>query len=161
MPALSALTQSSIFIGWAKPTPVTPGLMNRPVFGKPNQTLAHTLVSLAGPASHLVIAGVTALILGTALRFADVDRAALVMALSAITFNLTLFALNILPLPGFDGSRLLHYALPPQLKRQYDALAGLPTLLLFLVLAQTGVFSALFSPVPGIARSMVLAVSGL
>lgn len=87
-------------IGWAKPVRFEPESLRYRSIGK-------TLVALAGPFSNLVMMSLTVAI-AKALNAAGAlgpDAMALVTAL--ITVNATLVVVNIIPVPPFDGSKLL------------------------------------------------------
>lgn len=100
--------------GWAKPVPVNFGAMRRP---KKDMLW----VAAAGPAANLVMA------LGWALLFrlagwlsenAYAEPMAL-MAQAGIIINLSLMALNLLPLPPLDGGRIAVSLLPRNLAWQF------------------------------------------
>lgn len=120
---MSQIGSGGIIFGWAKPVPVNPANL-RGKYGS-------ALVSLAGPASNLVLA----LIFGLALRFlpiAELDPA-LALIFSYIVFlNILLAIFNLLPVPPLDGSHILFSFLP----RSFDALR--------MFLSRYGIFVLLF-----------------
>ena len=94
--------------GWAKPVPV-----NYYNLDKPKRDMI--LVSLAGPASNILCAG----IIGTVMRFWNpsfIDFAAgqylLVILKIAFQINIGLSFFNLLPVPPLDGSNILMGFLP-------------------------------------------------
>ena len=109
-------------IGWAKPTPVITRNLR-------NIKRDDNLVTLAGPASNLILAlagflGLVAIILSTRnlpqqqnAFNSGIDALAVLCEL-AIQVNVALFIFNLLPIPPLDGSRILRNFLP------YNALAG-------------------------------------
>jgi Zn-dependent protease len=106
LPGLLVAMQSSFLIAYAKPTPVDPGRLRRP---KPD----FSLVALAGPAGNLAMAlfftGLGALLFGG--LEVDSTEARLIVAVG-IFLNVMLACLNLLPLPGFDGMKVLYLFLP-------------------------------------------------
>lgn len=100
-------------IGWARPVPVDPRYFKDPKLGM-------ALSAAAGPASNLALAWLSAVGLQVC---AGLSRAGGSLALSiAFLFFQTLFFINInlavfnlLPIPPFDGSRILLLVLPRQL----------------------------------------------
>lgn len=124
---------SGAIIGWAKPTPV----IGRN-FAKIRRD--ENLVTLAGPASNLILTGLATLILlfvihviphgremvtftlnGMLLPDANSSvQAVVLLGIAAIEINLALFFFNLLPIPPLDGSQLLRNALPYNAVQSYD-----------------------------------------
>lgn len=109
------------FFGWAKPVPVNVARLRR-------KRTDFMLVAAAGPASNLLIA-IAAAVLLALFRLLPVSGdgfqvAAPVMRLLwiAMSLNVTLAVLNMLPIPPLDGSTVLGGLLPAGLARSYDAL---------------------------------------
>ena len=121
LPALLILTTGSAF-GYAKPVPVNPRRMRSPR----NHGL---LVSLAGPGTNIVLAGLAAV--GVALAFAPLVELqirtdafgepplwAVAVYLFGL-FNVVLAVFNLLPIPPLDGSALIERVLPARWWPQY------------------------------------------
>jgi Zn-dependent protease len=124
---------SGILIGWAKPTPVITRNFRKIVRDD-------NLVTLAGPASNLVLVLLAFFVLavmavtlpnGRAVVqtsfIAALNPASLVPAQPvallcslAVLINLSLFFFNLLPIPPLDGSHLLRNTLPYNAVQQYD-----------------------------------------
>lgn len=83
------------FVGWAKPVPINP-------YNFKNQKRGIIWVSLAGPASNLLIA----LILGLFIRFSIFPFLSLPFGIIAY-INIFLALFNLIPVPPLDGSKLL------------------------------------------------------
>jgi len=124
---------SGMLIGWAKPTPV----ISRN-FQKIRRD--ENLVTLAGPASNLLLVLIAFLVLvfiaiafpgghdivrspfqlgETGGVFSAVQAVALLSTL-AVFINLSLFFFNLLPVPPLDGSHLLRNILPYNAVQAYD-----------------------------------------
>lgn len=110
LPVVLALSQSPIFFGWAKPVPYNPYNLRPGRFSE-------AIVAFAGPASNLVIA----LIVGTILRFMDVDSVFSAILFMVVLVNVMLFLFNLIPVPPLDGSKILSALLPESLARGYNA----------------------------------------
>ena len=130
---------SGMLIGWAKPTPV----ISRN-FRKIRRD--ENLVTLAGPASNLLLATAAVLVLlvichaipggatspngrevvvytfqGHLLEGVNPTvQAVVLLCVAAVEINLSLFFFNLLPVPPLDGSHLLRNALPYNAMQAYD-----------------------------------------
>ena len=123
----------SVLFGWAKPTPVISRNFRKIVRDE-------NLVTLAGPASNLLIALAALIVLivisltvpgghdlvlstfagGLALGVQSNTQAVILLATLAILVNLSLFFFNLLPVPPLDGSHLLRNMLPYKAVQAYD-----------------------------------------
>lgn len=124
---------SGVLIGWAKPTPV----ITRN-FTKIRRD--DNLVTLAGPASNLILAVAAILILLFINHFIPHGRdivtmtmsgllipganssvqAVVLLGIAAVQINLALLVFNLLPIPPLDGSHLLRNVLPYNAVQSYD-----------------------------------------
>jgi Zn-dependent protease len=142
LPVLLSLSGLGVF-GYAKPVPVNVARLRHPR----NDGL---LVSLAGPATNILLCLVTVIWVRVVRpEFLAFDAGSYVgRFMFAFGYvNVLLAALNLLPIPPLDGSALVERALPRAwwpswLKfRQY----AMPVLIL-LVLLQPGALSRVFNP---------------
>ena len=108
--------------GWAKPVPVDFNRLRHPRSGM-------MLVAAAGPGSNLIMAALTALLLGLVIRpYTGVQEPSGMMGfvilnlLNFIQLNVFLALFNLLPIPPFDGSHILEGMLPEAAARRYSAL---------------------------------------
>ncbi len=106
-----------VHIGWAKPVPVNP--YN---FKNPKQDLLW--VSLAGPASNLLLAFIFGLIcryMGIeSLRTLDYGLIGIIQFMIAfgMIINIVLAFFNFIPIPPLDGSKILMGLVPQKYERQ-------------------------------------------
>lgn len=109
LPAVLLLTRAPLLFGWAKPVPVASRRLRRP-------RRDMMLVALAGPASNLALALVSALLMRVA---GLLPEAAWVTAMlqRSILINLVLAIFNMIPIPPLDGGRIVAGLLPPSLAR--------------------------------------------
>lgn len=108
LPGLLLAMQSPFLFGYAKPTPVNPGLLKSP-------KRDFSVVALAGPAANFALAlaftGLGALLF----RGLGIDSPeARLLVGAGIVVNVLLGWINILPLPGFDGLKALYAFLPDE-----------------------------------------------
>ena len=116
LPAITIYTAGFLF-GGAKPVPVMPSN-----FKNPNRDNA--LVAVAGPISNLLLA---LFFFGTAnvlvrFDFYDLDQLLPKLMFAAGFANVILAVFNMLPIPPLDGSRVVSWLLPRDLRQSYDAL---------------------------------------
>jgi Zn-dependent protease len=114
---IGALTMLFFRFGWAKPVPINPRN-----FKKPKRDFA--LTALAGPLSNIILAFFSALLF---LIFLKLYTGAKESFLNVLLYNTCLFfsiftslniglgVFNLIPVPPFDGSRILNVILPEKL----------------------------------------------
>jgi Zn-dependent protease len=153
---------SGILVGWAKPTPVMTRNFRKIVRDD-------NLVSLAGPASNLLLTLTAVVVLivysklipdGRAVVlesfFATLDPSAgmipqplVLLCTLAILINLSLFVFNLLPIPPLDGSRVVRNLLPYNAVQVYDRIPIWASYLFMILLGGT-VIRAFVSPAIGL-----------
>ena len=95
---------SGFLFGWAKPVPVNMQTVIRN--GGYNAAIQ---VSLAGLAYNLFMATLFSVILTTMYTPETKDSFFILLAWSLVQINVVLAVLNLLPIPGFDGSHFVSY----------------------------------------------------
>lgn len=112
-----ALCMLLFHFGWAKPVPINPRN-----FKNPKRDFAITAV--AGPLTNIVLSFITAFFLLLTGKLFVVTESAMLNNLQYYTtlflylfhvINLGLGIFNLIPIPPFDGSRILNVVLPPKL----------------------------------------------
>jgi Zn-dependent protease len=134
-----------MLVGWAKPTPVITRNLRKIVRDE-------NLVTLAGPASNLLMALVALAVLVvmsyTSPNGQDVvvgsfievlapqgdviPNAVVALCTLAILINISLFFFNLLPIPPLDGSHILRNMLPYGAVQVYDRIGGIASWLLMI-----------------------------
>lgn len=132
LPLILAISGAPIF-GWAKPVPVVPRRMRNPRWNM-------VVVAAAGPVSNIILAILAAIILVLALPTLTANRSLASDFIVAnftnfVAINLFLALFNMLPIPPFDGSKVLGGILPPALGARLALLDryALPILIIVLV----------------------------
>ena len=130
LPGLLKLSGAPVF-GWAKPVPVDFRRLRNPRVGM-------MLVAEAGPMTNFILAAIAAIGLGVLVRATDSmgepGLGALFLSDNLRNFllvNLFLGAFKLLPIPPFDGSRIVMGALPAPLARGYARLEPFGLLVVF------------------------------
>lgn len=144
--------------GWAKPVPI-----NTRNFRNPKRGMA--LTALAGPLANAILGLISAALYGfvTALYYYLMFTGANEFALTCISYtsllfelsalyNLLFMAFNLIPIPPFDGSRIMLVFLPPKayfgiMKYERQIMVGL--LVALMILSRLG-----FSPFSWIAYNL-------
>lgn len=139
---LLIITQGQFVLGSAKPVPVN-------FYNLRNYRRDTALVSLAGPATNLLLALLAGLVV---LFLPGISGAAENLLLKTVWLNLILMMFNLIPIPPLDGSKILGSILGyinPEWMHRFIALEryGLVFIILFLVVfASTPLFSIFFLP---------------
>jgi Zn-dependent protease len=138
-----------LLFGWAKPTPVTGRNFQ-------NYKRDDMLVTLAGPASNLLLAVGSFFVLLLMQKFAPLGRECLQGLLTGainpelmsmapvvfpltlifyfgITLNLVLAVFNLMPFPPLDGSHLFRHVISGRFAAMYDNLGWIGFILAFIV----------------------------
>jgi Zn-dependent protease len=147
------LSGGSFIIGGAKPVPVNPYYYKRPVMGD-------ICVSAAGVATNFLIAVVMILLINI-VYFAFGTQAgipAISVMLQVALLNIVLALFNLIPIPPLDGSHLVKYLLPPDLRAGYVKLGrtGAGFIILILVINMPWLWNA-FSVVFNKLKDFLLA----
>lgn len=133
LPGLLAMTGAPVF-GWAKPVPVDFRRLRNPRWGM-------VAVAAAGPGVNFILAAVAAIGLGLLVRATDgsvePEMPVLFLADNLHNFlrvNLFLGTFNLLPIPPFDGSRIVMGILPAPLAHAYGKIERYGLLVVFAIL---------------------------
>jgi len=133
--------------GWAKPVPVNYNKLG-------NSRLAIISVSLAGCVTNILIATVAIFLLQFQ-RFGGQNSFALVLTLVA-RINIILGALNLIPIPPLDGSRVLMAFLPYEAQQKLARLEPYGFFILIFLL-----FTGILTPVIVLIQKLILALIGI
>jgi len=150
--------------GWAKPVPVNPYALRR------RSDSALMWVSLAGPASNLLLAIVAGLVLRfrlvpwSASASGSILPSAAEFLFTFLSINLLLMLFNLIPLSPLDGEKVLSYLLPYRLQEGYAGIQRygpilLMVLLFVLPLVGIDVISWVMSPALTQLQKFILGVS--
>ncbi|NLR70944.1 site-2 protease family protein [Novosphingobium sp. ERN07] len=130
LPGLLKLSGAPVF-GWAKPVPVDFNRLRNPRWGM-------VAVAAAGPVTNFILAAFAAIALGLLVRATDFAAepglGVLFFADNLRNFlivNLFLGAFNLLPIPPFDGSRIVMGILPAPLARGYARMEPFGLIIVF------------------------------
>ena len=109
LPAFLLLSKAGFVFGYAKPVPV-----NFAALRHPKRDMIW--VAAAGPGMNVLLALISAVLLGVVVHFRGAPPQSLPALLwSSVEINLVLAVLNLWPIPPLDGSRVAMGLLPPVL----------------------------------------------
>ncbi|MFT4058357.1 MAG: site-2 protease family protein [Legionella sp.] len=139
---IGVLTHFNFVIGYAKPVPINWNQLRHP-------RRDMILVTLAGPIANIIMAILWALCFKIA-TFAHPESSMaalflLVTARAGMLINLVLAALNLLPIPPLDGSRVVSSLLPPRKAMIYERIEPYGFYILILLML-TGVLNYILTP---------------
>ena len=122
-------------------------------------------VALAGPATNLALAVISAIVTklvwaaASLIPYSTIAEAILVplnsMLIASVWINLVLCIFNFLPIPPLDGSRILAGILPDNLAQSYQQIERYGFIII-LVLAFSGLLSKVIMPVISFANNLLL-----
>jgi Zn-dependent protease len=145
LPAMGAIVGLPVF-GYAKPVPVNPNRLH-----KPRRDMLY--VSLAGPATNLVLMLVAAIVArvlyenGPNVLFYDQLPLGTRIIFTFAVVNLLLGLFNLLPIPPLDGSALLERVLPERYLPAWYKFRPYGLLLLLVIIFWSGALEKVLDPV--------------
>ena len=119
--------------GWAKPVPIDP-------LNFKNRKSGTILVSIAGPMTNFLIAGMTLLVLAL---IPINNRLILNIIVSIVLYNIILGVFNLLPFPPLDGSKIVASILPIKYEMLFYKYHNYLYLILFALILLGGIDSIL------------------
>lgn len=137
--------------GWAKPVYVNDSNFK-------NRNRDNMLVALSGPLSNLVLAIITMFIVKILLvTGVGLNEISLNILMAIVSLNVLLCVLNLLPLPPFDGSKVLLYFIPYKYKDIMYKLEAY-SLYIIIILLVTNVGSMIISPIANKIMALLLLI---
>jgi len=128
--------------GWAKPVQINPSYYE-------NYKKGIMLVSLAGPATNLLIATITLILLKMGIGAGTILYAFIYVL---FLYNLSLSVFNLIPIPPLDGSKILSSLLQGKILYNYYQIEPYgPLILIFL--AYFGLINTIMDPIIRIVYS--------
>ena len=98
-----------VHFGWGKPVQID-------AYNFKNPKKDELLVSLAGPASNLILA----ILLSLIIRLVPTNFFVISLIISIIQFNIVLAIFNLIPIPPLDGAKIFLNSLPSRIADQWE-----------------------------------------
>lgn len=144
--------------GWGKPVNVNSRSFK-------DEKKGMMLTALAGPLSNFILAIIFTLILkllivtGLISPILNSGAGSILtnMLILAIQFNVVFAVFNMIPLPPFDGSRVLRYFLPYKVRQSYDMLERY-SFIIIIVFFVTGIGSYIITPFINLIFKLIMLI---
>jgi len=134
---LVSMISGAMLIGWAKPVPVTMRYLRHP-------RRDYMLVAAAGPASNLILALFSAILLAIVpispqtLGESNVSVPIAALLSRLVQLNVLLAVFNMIPIPPLDGGNVLAGLLPPNLAELFNRVRPYGFVLLYALILSGG-----------------------
>ena len=157
-PAILILLKAPFIFGWAKPIPINP--LN---FRKLDYRKGMALTALMGPLSNIITAVIFAILFHISTNIVDYLPSNIVNTVMTplilffyltVSINLIIAVFNLLPIPSFDGWRVLLSFLPLEWERKLENL-DFYGIFIVLILFMVGIIQILIIPPYAILMSLL------
>lgn len=129
---LYILSNGTFAFGGAKPVPINPYNFRNPDRGM-------MISSLAGPFSNLILAFIGfALFIGSVTFLKPIAGSLIIIFWPLVYINVMLAIFNLIPIPPLDGSRILRYFLPWDMKQGLDNIEPFGFIIIMVMLSVGG-----------------------
>ena len=140
--------------GWAKPVMINPNNFRNP-------RRDDIIVSLAGPASNLIVAFLTLLVIALLMKFNFTMSMGMRTVFSLILiYNINFAIFNMIPIPPLDGAQVLRQLLPYELAIRFQQLERYSFLIL-IVFLMTPILGSILVPMQRLILSIFESIIGL
>lgn len=136
-------------IGWGRPVQINSNNFNKNI----SRSKAEAIVAFAGPLMNIILAIVSAFILGIIVKFnllanlqLQYAQIIIIFMMQLIYINIGLGVFNLIPLPPLDGSKILRHFLPNKARIWFDNYQYI-FYIIFIVIWVLGIASIIISPV--------------
>lgn len=142
------MSGGNFLFGWGKPVPIRWGDLRRP---KKDMLW----VSLAGPACNLLQMLVWGIALKSLLSLGITEPFVLAMCKAGVLINAAMFAFTLIPIPPFNGGRVVMSLLPPRQAMQFAQLERWGFLIILALLVTGMLMKFWVGPVVGLALGLL------
>ncbi len=153
LPLFLIISHAGFFFGWAKPVPFDP-------YNLKNPRKDAALISLAGPASNLIIALIAAILVRLLGLFSQSNLSTIGMQILAVTvvLNVNLAIFNLLPIAPLDGFKIVGGILPEEKAREWYQLERYGMIFLLILIFVPGFLYSIIGPVINFITNLLLPI---
>ncbi len=151
LPLILIISGSGFLFGWAKPVPFDP-------YNLKNPRRDAALISLAGPASNLILALIVSVLLRLFIFFNIPFLSTIGSSIlpSAIILNISLAVFNFLPISPLDGFKIIGGVLSDQRAKEWYELERYGFIFLLILIITPGLLSTVVGPVINFLSSLLI-----
>ncbi len=142
-------TQGAFWFGYAKPVPIDSRYFKK-------YKLDMFLSIFAGPASNLIMALIWALIMVLLVKLNIQEQFFMLMSLMGIKINLSLFALNLLPILPLDGGRIAVLFMPYKMAQSFAALEPYGFMIVMFLSIVGSLYSFWIQPIMHVGELLIM-----
>jgi Zn-dependent protease len=142
-------TMGKFWFGYAKPVPIDSRYFK-------NYKLDMFLSIAAGPISNLIMAFIWAFIMLAMLKFNAQEQFFMLMTFMGIKINLSLFALNLLPILPLDGGRIAILFMPTKMAQSFSTLEPYGFMLVMLLSIVGVLYTFWMQPIMYVGEALIM-----
>lgn len=154
LPLMLIISGSGFLFGWAKPVPFDP-------YNLKNPRRDAALISLAGPASNLILALIGSILLRLIIifNFPLINSMGSQILPTLININISLAVFNFLPISPLDGFKIVGGILSDRKAKEWYELERFGFIFLLILIINPGLLNMIVGPFINFLRNLLIPIS--